>query len=115
MKLPVCCNEMVEHVALFQPNLLLAPCCFSPTLVGINQRRYGEWLWGVALLQDFPGTTVAYWRRPLFGGKHEEAQAYAIGRTGRLLIHQSHIIHRRCSQTVLDLQDNERQAEEGYE
>ena len=30
-----------------------------------------------------------------FGGKHEEAQAHAIGRAGRLFIHLAHIVHRR--------------------
>ena len=50
-----------------------------------------------------------------FGGKHEEAQAHAIGRAGRLFIHQAHIVHGRRTQTIPDLHDDEHQAEEGYE
>ena len=49
------------------------------------------------------------------GGKHEEAQAHAIGWAGCFLIHQAHIVHGRRTQTVPDLHDDERQAEEGYE
>ena len=52
---------------------------------------------------------------PASVGKHEEAQAHAIGRAGRLFIYLAHIIHGRRSQTIPDLHDDERQAEEGHE
>ena len=50
--------------------------------------------------------------RACFGGKHEEAQAHAIGRAGRLFIHQTHVVHGRRTHTTSDLHDDEYQAEE---
>ena len=35
MELPVGSHQMVEYVALFLPELLVVPCCFPPTLIGI--------------------------------------------------------------------------------
>src|SRR5579864_8820301 len=112
MELPVGSNQMVKHVASLLSALFASLCCCSPAVIRIDQRRPGERLPGEALKQDFPWTSRVRLHHTCIGGKHVEAQAHAIGRASRLFIHQAHIVQRSCKETLLDLQDEERQAEE---